>query len=115
MMQAEYGQEYRKNTLVPALGIYDRMDMEAWMDRNHKIMYQHYEKAVSSRPVLHAESTQSCECKHNVHVQELLRRVLNTSSNLDWDIVVAPFLSDYMGRMMDMDKNTGRILLFKHW
>ena len=74
--------------------------MEAWMDRNHKIMYQHYEKAVSSRPVLHAESTQSCECKHNVHVQELLRRVLNTSSNLDWDIVVAPFLSDYMGRMM---------------
>ena len=40
---------------------------------------------------------------HNlhVHVNKVLRRILNTSSRLDWSRHVAPVLTDYMGRMKE--------------
>ena len=63
------------------------------------IMYKHYEKSVSNRDVLHAHSAQSATCKKNVHVQEVLRRMLNTSTSLNWEEYGAPVVSDYMLRM----------------
>ena len=52
-----------------------------------------------SKEVLNAKSAQSMACKRSVHVQEVLRRVFNTSPRLAWDEEVAPVLTDYMGRM----------------
>ena len=77
------------------------LDMEVWTDRQSGyIMYQHYEKAVASKKVLHAESAQSVTCKQSVHTQEVLRRLLNCSVRLEWTEQVAPVLSTYMARMM---------------
>ena len=42
---------------------------------------------------------QSISCKKSVHVQEVLRRFLNTSKRLDWQECGAPKVSDYMSRM----------------
>ena len=60
----------------------------------------HYAKKMASRKVLHEKSVQSTACKKSVHVREIVRRILNTSSRLDWDTVVAPIITDYLGRMM---------------
>ena len=76
------------------------LDMSVWMNDDGYIMYQHYEKVVASRQVLNAKSAQSESCKRNVHVQEMLRRMLNCSTRLNWQEETAPFLTDYMARMM---------------
>ena len=76
------------------------LDMEVWMDREGYIMYQHYEKAVSSKTVLHSESAHSAACKRSVHTQEVLRRLLNSSERLVWKEDIAPVITEYMRRMM---------------
>jgi hypothetical protein len=63
------------------------LDMEVWMDKNN-VLYQHYEKQVASKAVLHAQSAQSAACKRSVHTMELVRRMLNTSPMLDWGLHV---------------------------
>ena len=75
------------------------LDMEVWME-NGIVLYTHYQKKVSSKKVMNAMSAQSASCKKSVHVQELLRRMLNTSPRLDWKVEVAPVLTEYMGRML---------------
>ena len=74
------------------------LDLKVWMDEDDNIRHQHYEKAVSSRDVLHSQSAQSSSCKRNVHTQEVLRRMLNTSPELDWKTYGAPVITDYMVR-----------------
>ena len=76
------------------------LDMKVWIDNNHMIVHQHYEKLFACRKVLNAKSAQSASCKKSVHVQEILRRIKNTSSRLDWSQTIAPVLTDYMTRMM---------------
>ena len=56
---------------------------------------------------MHASSAQSSTCKKSVHVQEVLRRLLNSSSRLDRDSEVAPVVTDYMARMKDGGYNEG--------
>jgi hypothetical protein len=75
------------------------LDMNVWMNNESKIVYQHYEKEVASKQILSAKSAQSGGCKKSVHVQELVRRILNTSTHLDWDDSFVPVLNDYMVRM----------------
>ena len=75
------------------------LDMNVWADDNGYIMYTHYQKPASSTKVMDASSAQSAACKKSVHVQELLRRILNTSTRLDWLAEVAPVLTEYMTRM----------------
>ena len=75
------------------------LDMKVWMDQDGIILYQHFEKPMASKKVMHAQSAQSGPCKRNVHKQEVLRRLLNSSARLDWDSQVAPVITTYMGRM----------------
>ena len=75
------------------------LDMEVWADEEGYIKYTHYQKPVSSTKVMDADSAQSSACKRSVHVQELLRRILNTSARLEWQREVAPVLTEYMKRM----------------
>ena len=83
------------------------LDMEVWMTEEKKVVYRHYEKPMSNRRVMNAKSAQSSSCKKSVHVQELLRRILNTSSRLNWTTTVAPVLTDYMKRMMSAGYHEG--------
>ena len=76
------------------------LDMEVWSNDDGYILYQHFEKPMASRQVLNAKSAQSESCKRNVHVQELVRRMLNCSTKLNWQEYVAPFLTDYMARLL---------------
>ena len=60
---------------------------------------EHYEKSVANRQIIHAQSAQSSMCKRSVHVNEVVRRILNTSARLEWSEYAAPTLTDYMVRM----------------
>ena len=75
------------------------LDMKVWTDNEGTILYQHYEKAVSSKTVLNAKSAHSAACKRSVHTQEVVRRLLNTSWRLDWQEETAPVITEYMRRM----------------
>ena len=55
---------------------------------------------MKNREVVHAQSAKSAACKRSVHVNEVLRSILNTSHRLDWSTSVAPFLTEYMLRML---------------
>ena len=85
------------------------LDMNVWVTDSGIIMYKHYEKDVSSKKVMHADSAQSASCKKSVHVQEVLRRVMNTSTRLDWNEEVAPVLTNYLGRMFAAGYSEGYI------
>ena len=62
--------------------------------------YQHYEKPTASKLVISSRSAHSGTCKRSVHINELVRRMSNTSQRLDWTEHVAPVLTEYMRRMM---------------
>ena len=81
------------------------LDMKVWTNREGTILYQHYEKPVSSTTVLHSKSAHSSACKRSVHTQEVIRRILNCSRSLDWNSEVAPFVTDYMNRMKAAEYN----------
>ena len=59
----------------------------------------HYEKEVASKLVIPIRSAHSNSCKRSVHINELVRRCLNTSKDLGWSEYFAPALEDYMVRM----------------
>ena len=75
------------------------LDMNVWMDDDGFLVYQHYQKPIASTKVTHSQSAQSLQCKRSVHTQEILRRLLNSSSRLSWEGDIAPVISEYMGRM----------------
>ena len=49
--------------------------------------------------VIPARSAHSNGTKRSVFINELVRRMLNTSRRLDWDTFVAPALTNYMERL----------------
>jgi hypothetical protein len=77
------------------------LDMNVWMNEDSFIMYEHYEKPMSCKKVMHADAAISPSCKRSVHTQEVLRRLFNSSRRLDWDTEVAPQISLYLSRMME--------------
>ena len=83
------------------------LDMKTSMDEDGYIVHQHYEKPMTSKKVISSQSAQSRGCKKSVHVQELLRRILNTSSRLAWSEYVTPVLTEYMSRMMTAGYDEG--------
>ena len=70
------------------------LDMKVWVDESGTVLYQHYEKKVSSKTVLNAKSAHSAACKRSVHTQEVLRRLLNTSHRLDWEEETGPIVTE---------------------
>ena len=101
------------NTIVPGIEMeYDIpdknvdkkmpiLDMKVWINKETgNIMFQHYEKPTASKNILYANSAQPITCRNSVHTQEILRRILNCSPELDWSKEIAPILTEYMRRMM---------------
>ena len=106
-MESDYPSKNRSQKLAI-------LDMEVWVDPENRIVYQHYEKQVASKNVLSAKSAQSSKCKRNVHVQEVVRRLVNTSTRIDWENIT-PVLSNYMKRMQIGGYNEGyRKTTLKH-
>ena len=75
------------------------LDMKVWMGPDNRILYQHYEKDVTSKQILNAGSAQSGMWKRNVHVREIILRILNTSERFEWKAHFTPELTDFMKRM----------------
>ena len=75
------------------------LDMSVWLDGDGNIRYKHYSKPMASKLVIPERSAHPNSGKRSVHIAELVRRLCNTSRELDWDTYVAPVLSEYMARM----------------
>ena len=75
------------------------LDMKVHINHEGFVIYEHYEKPVSSKLVISERSAHSGGCKRSVHISELVRRMYNTSRRLDWDAYTAPVLTDYLQRM----------------
>ena len=81
------------------------LDIEVWLDeKDGFILYQHYQKPISSKLVMHADSAQSNQCKNSVHTQEILRkkkRKREEEEHLNWQEV-----GKYLAVMMTKDEIT---------
>ena len=75
------------------------LDMKVWVDKEGFVLYQHYEKEVTKKAVLHSQSAHPSSCKRSIHTQEVIRRLLNSSNRIDWKTEVAPIITSYMKRM----------------
>ena len=75
------------------------LDMKVLMDEDGQIKYQHYEKPVASKKVVSERSGHSAASKRAIQENELVRRMMNISRDLDWDTYFVPVLTDYMKRM----------------
>jgi len=75
------------------------LDMQVWLRDDGVLLYQHYEKPVSSKQVLSVRSAHSSQGKRAVHINEIVRRMLNCSPQLSWAEAVVPILEEYMRRM----------------
>ena len=75
------------------------LDMACWLDSEGNLNYKHFEKKTASKLVIPNRSAHSASSKRSVHINELVRRMLNTSKRLKWNEFVAPVLTEYMHRM----------------
>ena len=75
------------------------LDMACWLDSQGNLNYKHFEKKTASKLVIPNRSAHSASSKRAVHINELVRRMMNTSKRLDWNEFVAPVLTEYMRRM----------------
>ena len=75
------------------------LDMAVWLDSDGNLRHKHYEKSMASKLVISERSAHPKSGKRSVHIAEIVRRLTNTSRELDWDQYVAPILSEYMARM----------------
>ena len=81
-------------------GMLPILDMQVWLNEDGILLYKHFEKPVSSKQVISVRSAHSSQGKRAVHINELVRRMLNCSPLLSWAEAVAPILEEYMRRMM---------------
>ena len=79
------------------------LDVKVWVeelqDNEAKILHSHYMKDVSTRTVMHENSSHSARMKYNVMVNEIDRVMRNTSPHLAWEDSIVPSVSYYMKRM----------------
>ena len=93
-MTIDYPSKYRDGK-VPMLNV--RMWIEE-VEGRRLILYEHYEKEMATKMVIHAESAIPQSVKRTVLTQEVLRIMLHCSRNLPWD-VVREHISKFMLKM----------------
>ena len=82
-MTIDYPSRYTDGK-VPMLNV--RMWIEE-VEGRRLILYEHYEKEMATKMVIHAESAIPKSVKRTVLTQEVLRIMLHCSRNLPWDVV----------------------------
>ena len=82
-MTIDYPSRYEEGK-VPML------DVKMWIGEVNgvsKIIYEHYEKVIATKMVIHAKSAIPMQVKRTVLTQEMLRILLHCSTDLPWVIV----------------------------
>ena len=68
------------------------LDLKSWLDEKDEkriVLYEFYQKDVSSKATINARSTLPWKSKHTILVQQTLRILRNCSRNLQWDITAS--------------------------
>ena len=77
------------------------LDIRMWIEEiegRYYILYEHYEKEMSTKAVIHASSAIPRQTKRTVLTQEMLRILLHCSNHLAWQIVLK-HLNNFMRKM----------------
>ena len=77
------------------------LDIKMWiavLNGVYRLVYEHYEKPMATKMVIHAESAIPMQVKRTVLTQEMLRILLHCSTYLPW-ITVQQHLSNYTRKM----------------
>jgi len=79
------------------------LDVKVWVgeliNEEMKILHCHYMKDVSTRLVMHEESSHGSRMKYNVMVNEIDRIVRNSSPHLPWEESIVPSITYFLKRM----------------
>ena len=68
---------------------YPCQDVKMWIEEvegRRRVLYEHYEKKMATKMVIHAESAIPTSVKRTVLTQEVLRILLHCSRELPWDV-----------------------------
>ena len=66
------------------------LDVKMWIeeiDYQKKILYEHFEKGITTKAVIHAKSALPMQTKRTVLTQEVLRILLHCSKHVQWETV----------------------------
>ena len=77
------------------------LDVKMWIKEVHnqrKILYEHYEKEMTTKAVIHAKSALPTQTKRTVLTQEVLRILLHCSKYLEWN-TVCTHINRFMKKM----------------
>ena len=77
------------------------LNIKSWVEtteRRTRIKYEHYEKEMATKAVMHARSAVPEQMKRTVLTQELLRRFVNCSRDLPWERV-SSHANDFMKKL----------------
>ena len=77
------------------------LDVKMWIqeiDNEKKIVYEHYEKEMTTKAVIHAKSALPIQTKRTVLTQEVLRILLHCSKYVEWEIVCS-HINKFMKKM----------------
>ena len=77
------------------------LDVKMWIeeiDNQKKIVYEHYEKGMTTKAVVHAKSALPTQTKRTVLTQEVLRILLHCSKHVKWETVCS-HINKFMKKM----------------
>ena len=77
------------------------LDVQMWimaMDERTLLLYEHYEKKMATKSVIHAESAIPTNSKRTILTQEVLRIILHCSNYLPWETVTT-HINHFMMKM----------------
>ena len=80
-------------------GMMPLLDIQVRMGENNRVEYQFYSKPMSSKYLILESSAMPRKIKRNCLIQEGVRRLRNTSRELDWK-VKAEILSEFSFKML---------------
>lgn len=77
------------------------LDVKMWIaevDGERKVVYEHYEKPMTTKAVIHARSAMATQTKRTILSQEVLRILLHCSKYVAWE-VVCEHINKFMKKM----------------
>ena len=83
-------------------GVLPTLDLELWVSESNKILYSFFEKSMVSKMVLHKRSAMPEGIRRATLNQEMVRRMLNTSEDVD-DTKRVKIVDDYAQKMVNSE------------
>jgi len=85
------------------------LDLKVWVEETcngARVMYEHYEKDISSKQVIHAKSAVPTKTKITILTQEMLRILTHCSPHLPWERV-CEHINQFMKKLQFSGYNKG--------